>query len=127
MPEQEQALPHHVELTDFNQLDRWLSIQPIFDEVYREREAQLAQWGNKSLPLGFGGHANRVASDQLRKECDEADKHGELTHRHILLEEFYEALAESDPAKARDELIQVGACVIKAIQQIDRDQAAGGA
>ena len=60
---------------------------------------------------------------QLRKECDEADERGELSHSHILLEEFYEALAEKDPLKARDELVQLGACVIKAIEQIDRDKA----
>lgn len=101
-------------------LELWLSLQGIFDEIAQERAAQLAQWGDEPLPLGFGGHQFKVAADQLRRECDEANERGEVTHRHVLLEEVYEALAEGDPKKARDELIQVLAVGVKAIQDIDR-------
>lgn len=101
-------------------LELWLSLQGIFDEFAQERGAQLAQWGDQPLPLGFGAHEFAVAADHFRRLCDEANERGDVTHRHVLLEEVYEALAESDPAKARDELIQVGAVVIKIIQDIDR-------
>jgi len=108
-------------------LERWFQHQGIIDELFAEREAQVEQWGAQDLPLGFGtrGPINycRVMADQYRQECDEANERGDLTHRHILLEEFYEVLAEKDPLKARDELVQLGACVIKAIEQIDRDKA----
>lgn len=101
-------------------LDRWVTVQAVLDDIATEREAQYEQWGDQPLPLGFGSRIYRVWADQYRKECDEADERGELTHRHILLEEFSEALAEGDPQKARDELIQLAACAVKAIEQIDR-------
>lgn len=129
MPEQDQTLPPDGQT---GLLGRWLAIQGIFDELYREREAQIAQWGDQDIPVGFGASEWKMCADQFRLECDAAAKRGELTHRHILLEEFFEALAESNEAKARDELVQLGACVIKALQQIDRNvdqraKEAGGA
>lgn len=99
---------------------QWQRTQGVLDEVGQERQAQVAQWGDQPLPLGFGAHKYRVLSDQFRRECEEAHQHGELTHRHVLLEEFYEALAEVDPAKARDELIQLAAVAVKVIEDIDR-------
>lgn len=120
MPEQDQILPPDGQTVPA-QLDRWLAIQPLLDELFTEREAQIKQWGDQDLPLGFSAPRFKMMADRFRKECDTADKRGELTHRHILLEEFFEALAESNEAKARDELVQLGACVIKALQQIDRN------
>ena len=120
MPEQEQTLPEQISA---DVLERWFQHQGIIDELFAEREAQIGQWGVQDLPLGFGAKIWRTMAGQLRKECDEAHERGELSHSHILLEEFYEALAEKDPLKARDELVQLGACVIKAIEQIDRDKA----
>jgi hypothetical protein len=38
----------------------------------------------------------------------------------VLLEEVFEALAETDPAKARDELVQAVAVGVKMIEGIDR-------
>jgi hypothetical protein len=120
LPQQEQALPDQ-------KLGMWLAVQPILDEIVAERAAQLDHWGDQSLPLGFGARELRVLSDHHRRLCDEANAEHKVTHRHVLLEELYEALAEYDPAKARDELIQVGACVIKAIQDIDRGATATAA
>lgn len=122
MQEQEQTLASPDSLRpsyEMDKLGRWLDIQPILDEVFTEREAQIARWGTPTLPLGFGGHTFKMAADQLRKECDEATDRGDLTLRHILLEEFYEALAESDLKAARDELVQSAAVHVQAIQRID--------
>lgn len=124
MPEQE--TPETVTEGDFGEsLGRWLGIQHIFDEIYRERESQVEQWGDQPLPLGFGGHQYRVLSDQYRRERDEASASGELTHRHILLDKFFDAVSEYRPQQARDELIQLAAVAVKVIQDIDR-AAAGG-
>ena len=51
--------------------------------------------------------------------CDEAAKSGTLTWRHILLEEVFEALAESDPAKLRTESIQSAAVIAAWVEDID--------
>jgi len=102
---------------------RWWQVAQILDEFHTERDAQYKQWGEQVIPLGFGGRLWRMVADQYRRECDEAAERGELTMKHILLEEFHEALAESDLKSARDELVQVGACVVAAIQLIDRENA----
>lgn len=49
-----------------------------------------------------------------------AAEHGGLTWRHILAEEMFEALAESDPAKLRAELVQVAAVAVQWVEAIDR-------
>jgi hypothetical protein len=104
------------------QASRWWQVAQILDEFHTERDAQYKQWGEQDIPLGFGGRIWRMVADQYRRECDEAAERGELTMKHILLEEFHEALAESDPKAARDELVQVGACVVQAIQLIDKEK-----
>lgn len=127
MPEHEQTLAdlsyQAMPADAAAELRRWLAVQDVANEVIRERLAQIDQWGDQDLPLGFGGAEFRRLSDQYRRECDEATDRGEVTHQHVLREEVYEALSEADPAKARDELIQLAACAIKAIQQIDKDAA----
>lgn len=107
------------------QMGQWLSIQAVLEEVAQERLAQLDQWGDQPLPLGFGWADAKALADSHRQACDTEAKRGRVTHRHVLLEEVWEALAESDPKKARDELIQVAAVAVKIIQDIDRMVAGG--
>ena len=101
------------------------AIRKILHEFHAERDAQYLQWGEQEVPLGFGSPVWKSWADFYREECDEAHQRGKLTMRHILLEEFFEALAEADPKSARDELVQVGACVVQAIQLIDKGMAGG--
>lgn len=103
-------------------LARWVNWQEIFEEFAQERGAQLAQWGDQPLDLGFGTEQFKYLARLHREACNAANP---VTHQHVLLEEVYEALAEEDPAKARDELVQVGAVVVKIIEDIDRRAAAG--
>ena len=125
MQQPEQTLPSQPMSPEArDELARWMAWARIFEEFVQERQAQLAQWGDQPLELGFGGAEFRRLADQFRRECDEANEHGGVTHRHVLLEETYEALAEADYQKARDELIQVGAVVVKVIEDIDRQVAA---
>lgn len=123
MPEQETQLAPNPAAAE--QVGQWLALQPVLEEVARERLAQLAQWGDQPLPLGFGWADSKPLADAHRKACDDAARDGRATHRHVLLEEVWEALAESDLPKARDELIQVAAVAVKIIQDIDRMQASG--
>jgi hypothetical protein len=43
-----------------------------------------------------------------------------VTWAHILTEEFYEALAEADPEKLREELVQVAAVAVAWVECLDR-------
>jgi hypothetical protein len=102
------------------EIRRWLDFQDIIQEIFREREAQIAQWGDQVLPFGTGGSEYRVLADQYRRQTDEANAAGTVTFADVLLEEVFEALAEADPQKLRDELIQVAAVAVKVIQAIDK-------
>jgi hypothetical protein len=63
----------------------------VLDEVQDERRRQDAKWGEQNHPDGT-----------------------------IALEEVFEALVETDPAKLRDELLQVAAVAVAWVEAIDR-------
>jgi malonyl CoA-acyl carrier protein transacylase len=46
-----------------------------------------------------------------------------VTWEHILTEEHYEAMAEEDPTRLREELIQVAAVAVAWVEAIDRRHA----
>lgn len=113
----------------------------IFAAVRAERERQDAHWGTpKDLPNGTGPltwplasvgshlddpagepHAGRdmchttaeLLALAAQSSCDELTEAGYVTYADILTEEHLEALAESDPEKLFDELVQVAAVAQK--------------
>jgi hypothetical protein len=91
----------------------------VCNEVLRECRRQLILWGEQNHPDGTGDEFTKAANE-ARVLCDAAAKNGTITWRHILLEEFYEALAETDEGKLRKELIQVGAVASSWVDAIDR-------
>lgn len=106
----------------------------VLEEVSHERIRQDAKWGVQNHPNGTGedwnewngqgsGHIQRVA-DEKREACERHFCNGTGSYADILSEEFYEALAESDPARLRGELIQVAAVAVAWVEKIDRDSRA---
>ncbi|MFD3568486.1 hypothetical protein [Streptomyces sp. NPDC058667] len=99
-------------------------VKAFAEEIDAERQAQLAKFGDQKHP--------DVAGDATT-QCDRRDVYAERAEYYrdlndgqnsfdwagILLEEVYEALAESDPAKLRAELIQVAAVCAAWIYDID--------
>lgn len=122
--------------------------EEIAAEVLRERDRQDLKWGvPRDLPDGTGpdtlpladlawcGHHSRAprtmnattAADlatAAKASCDVASENGNTTYADIFIEEVAEALAESDQAKLRAELIQVAAVAQKWVQVIDQRPAA---
>jgi hypothetical protein len=103
----------------------------VLGEVARERDAQEAKHGDQShLPDGTGPDrilSMRRAEDiahWAKARCKAASQNeggdGSITFEHILTEEWAEAVAESDPAKLRAELIQVIAVGVQWVEAIDR-------
>lgn len=115
----------------------------ITAEVTAERRRQNAKWGKQDHPDGTGPdtrpllthieepsiHLNDSAellSASLTARTDHRFSGWRSldtppgTWRDILLEEVFEALAESDPAKLRTELIQVQAVAQQWVAAIDR-------
>lgn len=100
------------------------SITRTLELVRGERYAQVAKWGDDSSKDHADGTGPTIPSLNAREAAqhatDYAAENGTLTWRHILEEEVCEALAESDPAKLRAELIQVAAVAVKWVEAIDR-------
>jgi predicted house-cleaning noncanonical NTP pyrophosphatase (MazG superfamily) len=95
------------------------SLGRVLADVAAERAAQDAMWGVQDLPDGTGAEYT-AAADDAKRDCREAWTGARLTWRHILAEEFCEALAETDPGALRTELIQTAAVAVKWVQAIDR-------
>jgi hypothetical protein len=103
----------------------------ILDELIKERRRQDARFPDQHLPNGtpeFAGRMGLVKArdaaqrtrDWAQKVCKGKAARGEVTWWDVLREEFYEVGAETDPARIREELIQVAAVAIRWIEDIDR-------
>lgn len=112
----------------------------VLREIAEERARQDAKWGEQNHPNGTGEHTTPVAeivrgkgnaivnyhyalglAYQAKTATDQHAKEGTVTYADILLEEVFEALAESDPAALRAELVQVAAVAVAWVEKIDRD------
>jgi hypothetical protein len=96
----------------------------VLRQVNAERQAQEAKWGEQNHPDGTGSLSYAARALQAKYQCQQAAEEGRITYRHILEEEVWEAFAESDPTKLRDELIQVAAVAVAWVEKLDREGAA---
>ncbi|WP_328739904.1 hypothetical protein OHA91_22890 [Streptomyces erythrochromogenes] len=90
-------------------------------ELDAERGRQLAKFGDQRHPDGTQDDAyNRTMRDAARAICEQHANRETLTWAHVLDEEYREALAETDPAKLRAELIQIAAVCAAWVSDLDR-------
>ena len=93
----------------------------IIDDLKIERRAQQNKFGDQAgIPSGTSKVRYHNTLGEFRSSCDRATEKGNLTWRHILLEEVYEALVEETPDKLRAELIQCAAVCIAWIEALDK-------
>lgn len=97
----------------------WGPAGHVLREVFKERLAQDVKWGEQHHPDGTSAATWFDMAQEARKRCDASDRAGTVTWAEILTEEFFEALAEEDPARLRAELIQVSAVAAVWVQDID--------
>lgn len=102
-----------------------MSLQDVLTEVAEERARQDARWGEQNHPDGTGNRYGlsavpEPAADFARQRCDAAFERGAGCWEHILYEEFCEAMAEDDPERLRNELLQVAAVAVHWIEALDR-------
>lgn len=105
---------------------------PVLLEVQHERNRQDEIFGEQNHPIiaddEFSAESREYYADQaeLWKLANTFRKaKGGLAWDGILLEEVCEALAETDPARVRAELIQVAAVAVAMIESLDRKVALG--
>lgn len=94
----------------------------VLHEIKGERQAQDAKWGEQNHPDGTS-EQNRGKADIHRDLTNMAAESGSLTFADILMEEVWEALAEEDQFRLREELIQVAAVAVAWVEKLDRQMA----
>ena len=96
----------------------------VLGDVAAERRRQDDKWGEQNHPDGTGRKGlwedDRRAADAARAQCEARFAAGVGTWHDILNEEYKEAMAEVDPLKLREELIQVQAVACAWVEAIDR-------
>jgi hypothetical protein len=96
----------------------------ILNDVLGERARQDDKWGVQTHPNGTSDDVlAKARADDARADCQAAAATGHVTWALIAKEEFAEALAEADPAKLREELIQNLAVLLNWVENLDRDVA----
>lgn len=122
-----------------------MSRAQVLQDIDRERDRQEEKFPGQVLPLGFGqdwsvlGLRGEQLVEMLKAFNDAALLPstsfrwiaGQIVMEEkppiglqwltVLLEELFEATVESDPAKARAELVQTAAVCVRIIEQIDRE------
>lgn len=94
----------------------------VLVEVYVERSKQDHQWGDQNHPDGTGRPQDHIMAEAAKILNDHKAERGTLTFRDILEEEVWEAYAETDPERLREELVQVAACAVLWVEALDRRQ-----
>ena len=88
----------------------------ILTDILTERVRQHRLWGDQShLPMGTGVGFTANA-DAARHVCDLKHRHGGLTFRHILAEEFWEVLAATTDEDLEIELVQLAAVCVQILE-----------
>ena len=91
----------------------------VTDDTLKEVDRQLSIWGEQHHPDGTSLSFTERARG-ARMECQRADKEGGVTWQHILTEEYFEAMAETDWPALRTELIQCAAVIISWVRDGDK-------
>lgn len=92
-------------------------------EIFAERERQDRKWGQQDHPLcSYEENPEIYAglAHVFKLRNDDRVSRGTLGFDSILLEEVYEALAETDPRKAQAEMIQVAAVATAIVERLQR-------
>lgn len=109
-----------------NENDRWTAVDDVLTEVRQERASQEAKWGQQDHPFLYNPGRpllwGNVHSEALAKRMvDDLAKDGMLDYAGIVTEEYHESLEAKTPEKQREELLQLAACCVAAIESIDRN------
>lgn len=96
------------------------ALDQVLHAVVEERNLQQHKWGEQNHPDGTGGEHSRTTANMARSQCEEAFAAKRGTWKDILREEYAEAVAETEAAKLRVELIQIAAVCCAWIEAIDR-------
>lgn len=99
----------------------WPTFYAVGNLVFQERCRQHDKWGEQNYPDGTGYIGFASCATEAKRRTDEAASNGTLTYANVLEEEFWEAMAETDKEKLKDELIQVAAVAAAWVEKLIRE------
>ena len=92
----------------------------VLVDIAAERAAAEDKFPGQHLPDGTSSDDQAARTrDMYRKICDRKLERGTCTWADVVREEVYEALAETNAAALRAELVQAGAMIVRWIEDID--------
>lgn len=98
--------------------------QQLAEEIFAELDRAISLWPDSvKLPDGTGGGGRKTWEAIAKASCDRAHREGRLTHTHVFDEETAEVMAAETPEELRQELVQVGAMVVKWLLDLDSRRA----
>ena len=80
--------------------------------VRGERQQQIEKWGHQNHPAGTGSEVAAKLMEQWKEICDANNAAGKDDWATIAAEEFLEVLAETDPRKLFNEVVQLAAVMV---------------
>lgn len=94
----------------------------ILAEILAERRRQVEKFGVQDVPIKPADQRLMFVTllSMARHDCEVATKEGTLTYYHIAAEGFFESFSEDFPMRQREELVQLAAVIVQAIERIDR-------
>lgn len=95
------------------------SMVPVLAEVQAERMRQIAKWGVQRRADGTPSGSATFNVEAAKRHCQRMEAAGGAHWAAVLSEEFFEAMAESDLANLRAELVQVAAVCVAWVEDID--------
>lgn len=90
----------------------------VLKDIDHEVALQFRKWGVQHHPDGTDV-LNKPIADWAREDADKANAKGTISWLDILIEELFEASAETGWPKLRGELIQVAAVCVSWIKDGD--------
>jgi len=90
------------------------------EAVDLECQLIVKKWGDQHHPLGTGSDLSKEIAQFSKLLCQEMARKGKVTWRHILTEEFREAMAADNLRDLNEELIQVAAVCFMIIRDLPR-------
>jgi hypothetical protein len=67
----------------------------------------------RMLPIDMSIKYMQMASNKLKELTDKEEKDGTISWHNVFVEELYEIFSETDPAKIKEEAIQLAALCVR--------------
>jgi hypothetical protein len=95
----------------------------VLKEIMQEMERQDEKWGEQNHPMTKSEDIHAIyktLAKEMKVKNFVANEQGNIAWHTILLEEVYEAFAETKPKKQWKEMIQVAAVAIQIAECLER-------